>query len=227
MWDSKKMGKNILKYLTKTVKYKKHIKNKMILIDTPSGGNLGDHAIVLAELQELNAMGISTYELTNMQINYRENNYAKITPRNQCVLVPGGGFLGSLWPDEEERFRRIVKAFKKQKIIVFPHTITFDLTTTEGREYLEESQQIYSSHPNLIIFVRENRSYEFMQQFFPKVKCFLVPDIVTLLNIPVKKQIRSGILFCMRSDLEKSIDDIILEKMITAVQTKYSDEKIE
>ena len=162
---------------------------------------------VLAEQQVLAQCGIKSYELTASQINGREAKYAAVTPRNQYILVPGGGFLGALWPNEEERFRRIVQAFHKQKIIVFPQTVTFDTTTPEGKKYLEESQQIYTSHPDLTIFVREKRSYAFMQQYFPTVRCLLVPDIVTLLRVPDTAQTRKGVLFCMRRDLEKALDD--------------------
>lgn len=198
-----------------------------ILLDTPTHINLGDHAIVLAERQVLAQCGIRSYELTAPQINGREAKYAAVTPKNQYILVQGGGFLGSLWPNEEERFRRIVQAFNKQKIIVFPQTVTFDTTTPEGRKYLEESQRIYASHPDLTIFVREKRSYAFMQQYFPTVRCLLVPDIVTLLHVPDTAQTRRGVLFCMRRDLEKALDDAAQQEILTAVKTQYPDEAIE
>ena len=205
-------------------------RNKVILIDTPTHRNLGDHAIVLAEQQILKQYGIKSYELTAKQINGKEDKYAAITPMNQYIVVPGGGFLGALWPEEEERFRRILKAFNKQKIIVFPQTITFDTNTQSGREYLAESQQIYSSHPDLTIFVREKRSFAFMKQYFPTVKCKMVPDIVTMLNVPDilnTSHLRSGILFCMRHDLEKALDDGTRQEMLGIVKNKYPNEKVE
>lgn len=216
------------KCIKSLLKYAIGIKiNLATLLDTPTHGNLGDHAIVLAEQQLLAQCGIKSYELTATQINSREAKYAAVTPMNQYILVHGGGFLGALWPNEEERFRRILQAFKKQKIIVFPQTVTFDTTTPEGRKYLEESQRIYAAHPDLTIFLREKRSYAFMQQYFPTVRCLLVPDIVTLLNVPDTVQPRKGILFCMRRDLEKAIDDAAQQEMLTAVQTQYPDETIE
>lgn len=216
-----------IRYLMKIIEYRKNIKGKAILIDTPSGINLGDHAIVLAESQELEKKGVSTYELTNMQINQRESMYAKITPKMQCILIHGGGFLGSLWPDEEYRFRRILQAFQKNKIIVFPQTITFDLITEEGRKFLKESQKIYSTHSNLTIFVREKKSYEFMKQYFPKVRCLMTPDVVTLLDMQIPEKNRSGILFCLRNDVEKAIDDTIQQRIVEMVHERYPNEKIE
>lgn len=215
------VGKKLVTYHLQQRKY------DAILIDTPTHKNLGDHAIVLAEQQLLTQCGIKSYELTATQIDGRESKYAAVTPMNQYILVPGGGFLGALWPKEEERFRRILQAFKKHKIIVFPQTVSFDLTTPEGRKYLEESQQIYASHPDLTIFVRERRSYAFMQQYFPTVKCLIVPDIVTLLNTHDITQHRKGILFCMRRDLEKALGDVEQQEMLNAVQAQYPDEIIE
>ncbi len=202
-------------------------RNRAVLIDTPTHGNLGDHAIVLAEQQLLNQCGKRTYELTASKIDGKESKYAAITPMNQYILVHGGGFLGALWPKEEERFRRIVKAFNKQKIIVFPQTITFDINTKNGRKYLEESQEIYSCHPDLTIYVREKRSYAFMQEYFPKVKCELVPDVVTLLNVSIDTQPRTGILLCMRNDLEKAVDDSVQQEILALVKQQYPSELVE
>lgn len=215
---------NLLKYI------KKGRKKKALLIDTPIHGNLGDQAIVLAEMQLLEGYNIDTYELTAGNINFQEKKYATLTPINQIILVPGGGFLGALWPNEEERFRRILKAFHKQKIIVFPQTITFDLETKEGMDYLKKSQEIYSSHPDLTIFVREKKSYKFMQQYFPSVQCKLVPDIVTILQPKIHKNNRNGILLCMRSDREKNITstdmkklELMLDDIFPNVPIKYTD----
>lgn len=197
------------------------------LIDTPTHGNLGDQAIVIAERQFLKKNKISTYELSADALDYKEKLFAKLTPMNRYILVPGGGFLGALWPNEEERFRRIINAFKNHKIIVFPHTVTFDLDSEAGRNYLKQSQEIYSSHPDLTIFVREHQSYEFMKKYFPSVKCILVPDIVTILNVNLKSQNRDGILLCLRADLEKSITNSEVFKIEQTLKAKYPNENLE
>lgn len=207
-------------------KYRKSEKNA-ILLDTPVHGNLGDHAIVMAEEQQLKKYGIDFLEVTAERVNYWEDKYAKFTSKDKTIFIHGGGFLGMLWPNEEERFRRIVKAFHKQKIVVFPQTVTFDTETEEGREYLRQSQEIYSEHPDLTIFVREKKSYEFMQEYFPKVKSFLVPDIVTLLQTNLKKEKREGIYLCMRSDLEKSLSQSDVKIIESLLHTKYPKESIQ
>lgn len=202
-------------------------KNQVILLDTPVHGNLGDQAIVLAENQFLKDREIEAYELTAEEINYQEKKYAALTSKNKVVLIPGGGFLGSLWPIEEERFRRILQAFKHQKIVVFPQTVTFDMETENGRAYLKESQAIYSSHSDLTIFVREKKSFEFMEKYFPKVNCKLVPDIVTMLQTDVKIDDRQGILLCLRKDIERNINESDIERIVQSLKKKFPEEKIE
>lgn len=199
---------------------------EVILIDTPIHANLGDHAIALAEQQVLASIdpSVKYIEMTAQQINKREDKFAKFTSKNKVIFVHGGGFLGSLWPEEEYRFRRILEAFNKNHIVIFPQTITFDFSTPEGLEFFYESKRIYSDHPNLTIFVREMKSYKLMKEHFPTVQCYLVPDIVTLMNSSVKKSIRKGVLFCMRNDLEKSIDENILKKMVTMVKRKNEED---
>lgn len=224
--------KNQIKYWCyKNWKFFKFIINsrnkQAILLDTPTHGNIGDQAIVLAEMQILEAKHIHIYEVPAEEINNQEKKYAAFTPMNQTVLIPGGGFLGTLWPNEEERFRRILQAFNTQKIIVFPQTITFDIMTKSGREYLKESQKIYSSHPNLTIFVREQKSYKFMKKYFPSVHCKLVPDIVTLLYTESDMSNRTGILLCMRQDREKIINSEELKKIEQSLREIFPDDLIQ
>lgn len=200
-----------------------------VLLDTPMHENLGDHAIVMAEQQFLDRYRSENkyLELTAAEINHHERRYARLTPRNRIIVVHGGGFLGALWPDEEYRFRRILKAFSKHRVIVFPQTVTFDMETEEGRAFFEESKRVYESHPNLTVFVREKKSEEFMRTYLPRIPCVLVPDIVTIMEADIPKHGRNGILFCMRRDVEKNISQDELNMLIGTVKRHYLDEKID
>lgn len=214
------------KYALIALKYSLLIEKKTVLIDTPTHGNLGDHAIVISQKQILRKNNISTQELSADALDNKEYLFAKLTPKNKCIIIPGGGFLGTLWPKEEERVRRIVNCFKSNKIIVFPQTVSYDLKSESGRKYLKQAQKIYSEHPNLMMFVREKQSYEFMQKYFPSVKSVLVPDIVTLLDINIVEQKRKDILFCMRDDLEKKVTDEQLVEIQKILKKTYPNEQI-
>ena len=217
--------------ILKNIKLVRYVINRkrdsILLIDTPIHGNLGDQAIVLAELECIKEnTDIKINEISARDIDSLEEKYASFTPMNKVVFVHGGGFLGMLWPDEEERFRRILKAFHKQKIIVFPQTITFDIESESGQNYLMESQKIYSEHLDLTIFVREKKSFEIMEKYFPTVKSILVPDIVTILQPNLEIKSRKGILFCLRADLEKQLTQSDTEELEQSIKRKFPTEKI-
>lgn len=214
------------KFAVTLLKYCLMFEKKTVLIDTPTHGNLGDHAIVLTQKQLLIKNKVSTHELSASAIDYKEYLFAKLTPKNKCIIIPGGGFLGTLWPNEEERVRRIINCFKDNKIIIFPQTVSYDLTSESGRKYLKQAQKIYSAHSNLTFFVREKQSYVFMQKYFPSVETVLVPDIVTLLDMDIVEQNRKDILFCMRSDLEKNITDEQLAKIQQILKIHYPNEQM-
>ena len=197
-----------------------------VLIDTPTHENLGDHAIVLAEQQLLGNLGISYYELTANMIDRIERLFGLFTPRNHMVVVPGGGFLGALWPKEEYRFRRILKAFSKQSVLVFPQTITFDMDSQEGYNFFRNSYQAYHCHNNLTIFAREENSYEFMKKNMPDVCVKLVPDVVTILNYKHQYTKRTGIMFCLRSDKERILKADDEQYLESVVRTHYPNETI-
>lgn len=197
------------------------------LLDTPVHGNVGDQAIALAERQVFCRYNVSVKEIRSTKLDKKERIYAKVIPKDKCIFVQGGGFLGDLWPEGEEKFRNILKCFKDHKIVVLPQTITFDSKTQEGQQYLKESQIFYSGHKNLVVFVRERNSYIFMKEYFPEVKSILVPDIVTLLHKSITAFDRSGVLFCMRSDKEKSLSDKDIALMEKYVKKVYAGERIE
>lgn len=155
------------------LKYALRFRCRYVLLQTPLHGNLGDQAIILAEKEFLKRLPRGTFaELPSELTLFHEKLFARFTPKNRIVLITGGGFLGCLWPDEEFAFRRNLQAFSKNKIIVFPQTVTFDTKTSGGKEFFEESRRIYEGHGNLTIFVREKESLSFMQENM-NVKTFL------------------------------------------------------
>lgn len=202
--------------------------SNVILLDTPIHSNLGDAAIALAEIEFLHKeLKIQSFiEITAQDLEGMEKIYAFFTKKDKLILVHGGGFLGDIWPSEENRFRKIVKYFSKNKIIVFPQTIYYDLSKESSREFYEESKKIYSSHKNLSIFARERKSYDFLKSSYPDNSIYLVPDIVVGLNVRDMKYNRKDILLCMRSDIEKKVEKKEEEALINSIRKKYPNETI-
>ncbi|WP_455138443.1 polysaccharide pyruvyl transferase family protein [Thermophilibacter sp.] len=197
-------------------------------MDTPEHGNIGDQAIALAEQQLLDEwFGPDSYfEVTANQVEGFEKTLAKLSPMNQVILVHGGGFLGSLWPNEEYRFRRILEAFRGHRVVVFPQTVTFDRSTPEGEEFFQESVTSWCSHPDLTICCRERLSERFVSENFPGVRALLTPDVVLGLETPSEHVERHGVLFCMRADRERVLDDVTVKSLSAAVKAALPGEPI-
>lgn len=224
---SKKIIGRLKLYRRLTAYFFKVRQANAILLDTPIHSNLGDHAIEIAEEQLLKENGLKCLELTGVEIDGVEWRYAKLTPTNKLVCITGGGSIGSLWPTEDIRIRLAVQAFSKNRVVIFPQTVTYDTATREGKALLKDSKIVFSKHPNLTIFVREKRSAELMQQEFAEVSTILVPDIVMRLSMPIDAAHRNGILLCLRSDKERAIDDAVLTYMEQLIVEKYPEEKIQ
>ena len=138
----------ILIILLKKILYKKRV----YIVGTPIHGNIGDQAIIYSE----NIMFKKEFNLKTIEIeSYLMKKQFKIIKKiigNETIYVHGGGFLGTLWFEEEEMFRTIIKEFPNNKIIVLPQTCFFD--DINSQEFLE-SKKIYESHFNLFFFLRE------------------------------------------------------------------------
>ena len=193
-------------------------KVQAILLNTPLYGNIGDHAIAVAEKELLSSMGISVLDFPWEKRYF--NALAKLTPKDKVILIHGGGYIGDLWINEEEKLERIIQAFKHHRIIIMPQTVHFDLETEGKKEFFERARQIFSAHSSLSVFLREKNSYEFMRKNMPKVHVELVPDIVMLLQYGVKTS-RSGILVCLRNDKEKTMTEEDRRILLTLINKNY------
>ena len=175
-----------------------------VLFNSPRHGNLGDHAIALAELEFCTSQNIRMFDfpwLSRFLVPL-----ALLTPRNKQILINGGGYLGSLWKREEKRTRRIIKAFRNHDVLIYPQTVYFDLTTEKEREFCQQSRKCYSGHPSMTLFVREKNSFDFIRKEMPAVSVKMVPDMAMLLE-GQKAHIREGVLLCLRNDKEKTMKD--------------------
>ncbi len=203
------------------------ISKDFCIIDTPRHGNLGDHAIALAEYQFIyEKVDGKACDFTGLATMKYARFFDKYISKDTVFLINGGGSLGYLWPHNEYRLREFLKQFKNRKIIIMPQTVTFDMNTTVGRAFFEDSKEAYESHPDLTIFVREAQSFEFMKEHMPKVNCILVPDIVTSLQYTQLNAEKSGAVFCLRADHEKVLSDDNFKFIEDTVKEKIGTENL-
>jgi len=187
-------------------KKKPHLKSQSIyFVGTPNHFNLGDHAIAYATRKLLEKLkgNNNIEEITIEEFPYRLRNLRKEVKKNDVFIMQGGGNMGNrYWTNERVR-REIIKNFPKNRILIFPETIYYDKSAA-GDTDLEYSKQCYSTAEKLVIFAREQSSYDYMCDLYPNAKIILTPDIVCSLEYSKQRE-REGALCILRNDVEKSI----------------------
>lgn len=197
-----------------------------ILLNVPSHGNLGDHLICIAEKKLLRDISDRKLEVfTTGDLYYGYDIIQTYIENDDVLFITGGGYLGSLWPEEELRVQRIIKDFYKNKIIILPQTIYYNKDSEESNELLQEAKLCYRSHPNLILTLREQISYSYAREILSVKNVILLPDMALYLKYNSTLE-RKDVLICMRNDKEK-ISNPDIERVIDYISQKYITKEID
>ena len=203
-------------------------KKRIIYLAEIDHGNLGDHAINYA-VRELMAPYRSKFEneitVGNKYCQAAIDSIGKETGENDLIIVPGGGWIGTLWKESGELFIKILEVCAKSKIIVFPQTITFDMTEY-GREQEEKLYHAIEKCGALLLMVRDKKSYDFLINKMPKenshIRYLLTPDAALSIHPDLNCQRNRTVGFCFRKDKEKAVSaDIVSEIKQYAVTEGY------
>jgi len=179
---------------------------RIIFIGSPLHINLGDHAIAMISL-DLFKQRLSGYEVVEVpgEVFVRFSDEIRVLVRtNDRIVVIGGGFLGSLWINEEEMVRSVIRAFPDNRIVILPQTVLFDRSAA-GMVELTITRDLYQSHRDLHLFVRD-RSIDFVRKelcggSFSDVR--QAPDMVLFADCSFPSVDRSGVILCFRADKER------------------------
>ena len=95
-----------------------------------------------------------------------------IEAHGKPIVSQGGGNIGDLFYWHEEFRRNLIVSNPNSPIVIMPQSAYF-ISPEEARR----SKEIYNSHGNLTIFVRELESYNVARRIFDKCKIVLCPDI--------------------------------------------------
>ncbi|MEH7115783.1 polysaccharide pyruvyl transferase family protein [Neobacillus niacini] len=190
---------------------------KILVTIAADYGNLGDIAITHAQIKFL-SKHFPNYKIIKVDVEdtYKLINLKKFIHSNDIITIIGGGNMGNLYENYENRRKFIIHLFPDNKIISFPQSIDF---RTESS--LNKSIKVYSKHQNLHIFAREAQSFELMKKCFKNNHIYLVPDIVLSLEMEESTYNREGIILCLRNDLEKKITNNQKERLILSINKKY------
>ena len=199
---------------------RKH-ENVVIMLATPTHGNLGDQAIVYAEQKVLKKMypNRKIIEVPNNYYVAYPNIVKKFIYNDDVIIIDGGGNLGSLWKHEDDKITSIIENFSQNKIIVFPQTCYYD-DSSESQLRKDKNRIAYTQATDLTVMLRDRASFDLFQEVFPMVNAISIPDIVLSLSPSFEQQIRDGIMICFRQDKEKSISDYSQKRIREIFKTK-------
>ncbi len=145
--------------------------SQCILLDHPDHTNVGDSMIWCGELLYLvDVLKISISYAASIK-TFSEEELNK-QDSNLPIILNGGGNFGDLWTSSQEFRNYVISKYKKRRIIIFPQTIYF-----ANPERLTEAANIFNSHPNLIVFVRDCYSYEIAKKYFQNCRAIQSPDL--------------------------------------------------
>lgn len=194
------------RFIGKIHKCRKKFGRCVLMLATPVHGNLGDQAIVVSEQEFLKKCGIDKrqiIEVDNELVLARMANIQKTVNNNDLLILDGGGNIGTLWPNEDNKIISIINSFKNNRIIVFPQTCFYE----SGCHYrILRTKRALTSHEDLHIFLRDEKSFSLFVKLYPGVNCSLTPDIVLSLKPNISQKKKKRILICKRADKESSLD---------------------
>lgn len=204
--EEKKRRYNLKRYL----RYPRG--QKVYIVGSPVYTNLGDSAILIAQIEFLKRTGIPGQAIK--EITYREyyqdrDLIKKCIKSNNLICGMGGGNMGNQWYKEEQFRYDVFEDFPDNPIIIFPQTIYF---TTEEKSVEDKKRSVryYDTRKELTLVAREQVSYQYMKELYPRAKVILTPDIVLSANrntFHVGAEERKEVLLCIRSDVEKTVSE--------------------
>lgn len=197
---------------------------RLILMATPEHGNLGDHAIACGELAFFQKFfpDWPVVEITGDHYRRQKGKIVKMIRPADVICITGGGFLGSLWPDEEALVQDILTAFPNNQTVILPSTLYYE-ETENGRTMLHASRQFYRNHRDLTLFLRDAGSLTVARDVIGSdsaCQLVLAPDMALFLNRTEQPAARAGVLFCLRDDKEKMVDPTTVQAITEHVSRR-------
>lgn len=192
---------------------------RIFLLGSENWGNIGDYKIAECIIEFIKEY-FNECKIIEIPASryYEEIPWLKrFIKKEDLIIMPGGGNLGDQYLGAQRIRNDIILRWRENAKIIFPQTIFFS-KSQQGLKELMDAKEIYTFENNIILFCREKVSYEFAQMHF-NCESYLVPDIVLFCN-EQKNMIRDdNILFCMRSDVEKTVSNEVISQLKKKIQT--------
>lgn len=206
----------------KDIKISKNKRNIFVLLSTDYS-NLGDHAMTYAQIRMLKNK-FRDCEVVEVLVGDTLKNMRYLSKNikpDDVITLKGGGNIGIEYFREELIRRKILKSFPNNKIILFPQTVYFPKNRIGNKEF-KNTINAFNNHNSFFAFFRDKATYDLMKNHINK-NVFLTPDTVfSLGNIDIDNNKRSGIVTCLRSDVEGVYSEYERNELIEMLRKKFS-----
>ena len=146
------------------------------LIGFPETANCGDHATWLGEKSLLKELGFPAAYQCSAQSYDPEQMRKEIGPGT--ILMHGGSNFGNRHTAYHEFRLRVLDDFPANKVIVFPHHVTY-----LDNDYLERTAALVGRHPDVTLFARSLMTQHLLARHFgPAARVELAPDLAFMLG---------------------------------------------
>ena len=204
----------LLKTNTRVIEETQRIQTKMLkvligkykyamLFDFADFENKGDPAITVGEVAIIRKLGLELIfscatKCEKETIENATNLSKQYSTKEMVVLLHGGGNLLAYISHDLVR-KLVLEKFPDFEVIMFPQSIWHNASVEETRLF----QDAYSKHQHLTFLYRDRNSYNLGKTIFPRVKCYLMPDMAFQIGaIHRSMEPTHDILWLRRTDFE-------------------------
>ncbi|MBP3817726.1 MAG: glycosyltransferase [Butyrivibrio sp.] len=192
---------------------------RIIYFELPCFDNLGDHAIAYVTEKLLSDFSqkdnvFQLYIVDGWDTEKAISSLKKIISGDDVIVCQGGGNFGSLYDFAEVFRRKVLKAFKNNKIIIMPQTL-FYTEDERGQKELSLDKKAVNSCEDIVLFARDSKSYDLMKKHFD-CETAQLHDVVSMFETSeFSGEKRNGIVVCLRSDKEGKLSCNDKKKIIS------------
>ncbi|MDE7081544.1 MAG: polysaccharide pyruvyl transferase family protein [Muribaculaceae bacterium] len=165
-------------------------------VGNPYYANIGDHLIWAGEVEFLSTLPykcLGSHNITTWQ-------WPELS-ENTVIIFEGGGNFGELYPEEHDLRMEIIRRYPRNRIVILPQSVAY-----KSDERIAEDGGIIDSHPDLHLCLRDEASYRFAVENFPKCKKYKLPDMAFCISdsilAPYREPGGDKTLFLRRTDKE-------------------------
>ena len=168
------------------------------LTNLPYHNNMGD-ALIWQGSEDFIA---STGHQILSRTSFKSFTFPNIKP-GEVIILNGGGSFGDIWRIIMDFFLKVIQAYPKNRIILFPQSVFY-----ENQALMAEDAQILAAHKDLHLIARDLYSFDIFHTHFHANKSYLAPDMAFAIN-PVRLEkwqscqtMNNRILYLRRVDKE-------------------------